>query len=56
MAAPSPLLNLTVAVPVDGGVTSLQSKPSAQWYGISQIFIFNLFCESCLICLKIILG
>jgi len=31
MASPSPLLNLTVAVPVDGGVKSMQSKPTAQW-------------------------
>lgn len=32
MAAPSPLLNLTVAVPVDGGVNGCQSKPSATWH------------------------
>ena len=31
MASPSPLLNLTVAVPVDGGVKCMQSKPTAQW-------------------------
>uniref|UniRef100_A0A1B6C7K9 MHD domain-containing protein n=2 Tax=Clastoptera arizonana TaxID=38151 RepID=A0A1B6C7K9_9HEMI len=31
MASPSPLLNLTVAVPVDGGVKNIQSKPSAVW-------------------------
>lgn len=31
MASPSPLLNLTVAIPVDGGVQNVQSKPSAQW-------------------------
>lgn len=31
MAAPSPLLNLTVAVPVDGGVKNIQSKPTALW-------------------------
>lgn len=31
MASPSPLLNLTVSVPVDGGVRSFQSKPEATW-------------------------
>lgn len=31
MASPSPLLNLTVSVPVDGGVKSFQSKPDATW-------------------------
>nr|CAD7587568.1 unnamed protein product [Timema genevievae] len=31
MASPSPLLNLTLAVPVDGGFISMQSKPTAQW-------------------------
>ena len=31
MASPSPLLNLTVAVPVDGGVRNMQSKPIATW-------------------------
>nr|CAD7426885.1 unnamed protein product [Timema monikensis] len=30
MASPSPLLNLTLAVPVDGGFISMQSKPTAQ--------------------------
>ncbi|XP_052120622.1 F-BAR domain only protein 2 isoform X3 [Frankliniella occidentalis] len=41
MAAPSPLLNLTVAVPVDGGVTGLQSKPSAQWLAESHRVIWK---------------
>ncbi len=32
MASPSlPLLNLSIAVPVDGGVTKMQSKPDGQW-------------------------
>jgi len=31
MASPSPLLNLHVAAPIDGGFKSLNSKPSAQW-------------------------
>lgn len=32
MAAPCPLLNLSIAVPVDGGVVSMQSQPSGTWY------------------------
>ncbi|XP_076244595.1 F-BAR domain only protein 2 isoform X7 [Calliopsis andreniformis] len=31
MASPSPLLNLNVAAPIDGGFKSLNSKPQAQW-------------------------
>lgn len=31
MASPSPLLNLHVAAPIEGGFKGLQSKPSAQW-------------------------
>lgn len=31
MSSPSPLLNLTIAVPVDGGVTNMQTKPAAHW-------------------------
>ncbi|KAG5330661.1 FCHO2 protein, partial [Acromyrmex charruanus] len=31
MASPSPLLNLHVAAPIDGGFKSFNSKPSAQW-------------------------
>ncbi|XP_044006843.1 F-BAR domain only protein 2 isoform X4 [Aphidius gifuensis] len=31
MASPSPLLNLHVAAPIEGGFKSLQSKPSAVW-------------------------
>ncbi|XP_017754154.1 PREDICTED: F-BAR domain only protein 2 isoform X4 [Eufriesea mexicana] len=31
MASPSPLLNLHVAAPIDGGFKSLNSKPQAQW-------------------------
>lgn len=31
MASPSPLLNVTVAVPIDSGLKSFQSKPTAQW-------------------------
>lgn len=31
MASPSPLLNLHVAAPIDGGFKTLNSKPAAQW-------------------------
>ncbi|XP_012277406.1 F-BAR domain only protein 2 isoform X1 [Orussus abietinus] len=31
MASPSPLLNLHVAAPIDGGFLNLHSKPPAQW-------------------------
>ncbi|XP_067206111.1 F-BAR domain only protein 2 isoform X5 [Linepithema humile] len=31
MASPSPLLNLHVAAPIDGGFKSLNSQPPAQW-------------------------
>ncbi|XP_051171044.1 F-BAR domain only protein 2 isoform X1 [Leptopilina boulardi] len=31
MASPSPLLNLQVAIPIEGGFKSYQSKPNAQW-------------------------
>ena len=32
MATPCPLLNLTVAVPIDGGVKNMQSQPTGTWY------------------------
>ncbi|XP_066997342.1 F-BAR domain only protein 2 isoform X2 [Anabrus simplex] len=41
MASPSPLLNLTVAVPVDGGVKNMQSKPNAQWLAESNRAIWK---------------
>ncbi|XP_076261299.1 F-BAR domain only protein 2 isoform X7 [Rhynchophorus ferrugineus] len=31
MSSPTPLLNVTVAVPVDGIVKNIQTKPQAQW-------------------------
>ncbi len=31
MAAPHPILNLSIAVPVDGGVKNMQSKPNGTW-------------------------
>lgn len=32
MASPSPLLNVSISVPVDGGVKNVQSKPHSAWY------------------------
>ncbi|XP_058796478.1 F-BAR domain only protein 2 isoform X2 [Phymastichus coffea] len=31
MAVPTPLLNVQVSVPIDGGFKTVQSKPNAQW-------------------------
>lgn len=31
MASPSPLLNVSITVPVDGGVKNVQSKPHSAW-------------------------
>lgn len=31
MAEPSALLNLSIAVPIDGGVKNMQSKPNGKW-------------------------
>lgn len=31
MATPSPLLNVSISVPVDGGVRNVQSKPHSAW-------------------------
>ncbi|XP_066602571.1 F-BAR domain only protein 2-like isoform X3 [Prorops nasuta] len=36
MASPSPLLNLHVAAPIEGGFKSIHSKPSAQWLSDSN--------------------
>lgn len=32
MASPSPLLNVSISIPVDGGVRNVQSKPHSAWY------------------------
>lgn len=32
MASPSPLLNVSISVPVDGGVKNVQSKPHSAWW------------------------
>ncbi|XP_039297957.1 F-BAR domain only protein 2 [Nilaparvata lugens] len=42
MASPSPLLNLTVTVPVNGNVKSVQSKPTAHWINDSQRAVWKL--------------
>lgn len=31
MAAANPLSNVSIAVPIDGGVTNMQSKPNGLW-------------------------
>lgn len=41
MAAPSPLLNVAINVPVDGGVKNVQSKPHSAWLGESNRLVWN---------------
>lgn len=41
MAAASPLLNVAISVPVDGGVKNVQSKPHSAWLGESNRLIWN---------------
>ncbi|EFA11218.2 F-BAR domain only protein 2 isoform X3 [Tribolium castaneum] len=41
MSSPTPLLNVTVAVPVDGGVKNHQLKPAAQWLADSNRVIWK---------------
>ncbi|XP_044256847.1 F-BAR domain only protein 2 isoform X1 [Tribolium madens] len=41
MSSPTPLLNVTVAVPVDGGVKNHQLKPAAQWLADSNRAIWK---------------
>lgn len=41
MAAPSPLLNVSISVPVDGGVKNVQSKPHSAWLGESNRLVWN---------------
>lgn len=36
LTSPYPLLNIAIFVPVDGGVTSMQSKPAGQWVAESH--------------------
>ncbi|XP_061912930.1 F-BAR domain only protein 2 isoform X9 [Entelurus aequoreus] len=42
MASPGPLGNLQILVPVDGGVTSMQSLPSALWNGEQNKCLWKL--------------
>ncbi|XP_061764063.1 F-BAR domain only protein 2 isoform X5 [Nerophis ophidion] len=42
MASPGPLSNLQILVPVDGGVTSMQSLPSALWNGEQNKCLWKL--------------
>ncbi|XP_040155762.1 F-BAR domain only protein 2 isoform X8 [Anopheles arabiensis] len=41
MAQPSPLLNVSISVPVDGGVKNVQSKPHSAWQGESNRLVWN---------------
>ena len=41
MAAPNPLLNVQLSVPIDGGFKSVQSQPNAQWLPESNRLIWK---------------
>lgn len=41
MALPSPLLNVSISVPVDGNVRNVQSKPHSVWIGESKRLLWN---------------
>uniref|UniRef100_A0A182S6L8 MHD domain-containing protein n=1 Tax=Anopheles maculatus TaxID=74869 RepID=A0A182S6L8_9DIPT len=41
MAQASPLLNVSISVPVDGGVKNVQSKPHSAWQGESNRLVWN---------------
>uniref|UniRef100_A0A2M4CZL9 Putative proline-serine-threonine phosphatase-interacting protein pstpip n=1 Tax=Anopheles darlingi TaxID=43151 RepID=A0A2M4CZL9_ANODA len=41
MATASPLLNVSISVPVDGGVKNVQSKPHSAWQGESNRLVWN---------------
>ncbi|XP_053679282.1 F-BAR domain only protein 2 [Anopheles nili] len=41
MAQPSPLLNVSISVPVDGSVKNVQSKPHSAWQGESNRLVWN---------------
>lgn len=41
MTAASPLLNVALSVPVDGGVKNVQSKPHSAWLGESNRLVWN---------------
>ena len=42
MASTCPLLNLSIAVPVDGGVVNVQSQPNGTWY-VNKFLDYYLF-------------
>lgn len=41
VTTPSPLLNVSISVPVDGGVRTVQSKPHSAWMGESNRLVWN---------------
>ncbi|XP_058825032.1 F-BAR domain only protein 2 isoform X5 [Topomyia yanbarensis] len=41
MAVASPLLNVSISVPVDGSVKNVQSKPHSAWQGESNRLVWN---------------
>lgn len=41
MSSPTPLLNVSVAVPIDGVIKNMQTKPQAQWYVFCKFHIMN---------------
>lgn len=41
MSGQSPLLNVSITVPVDGGVKNVQSKPHSAWLGESNRLVWN---------------
>lgn len=41
MATASPLLNVAISVPVNGGVKNVQSKPHSAWLGESNRLVWN---------------
>lgn len=41
MSGPSALLNISITVPVDGGVKNVQSKPHSAWLGESNRLVWN---------------
>ncbi|KAH8358798.1 hypothetical protein KR093_002523 [Drosophila rubida] len=41
MASASPLLNVTLSVPVNGSVRNVQSKPHSSWLGESNCLVWN---------------
>lgn len=42
MASPTPLLNVQVSVPIDGGFKTVNSKPNAQWLPDANRLLWKL--------------